>query len=40
MGEDDILSLYRALERDDIRATLRYAVATVRERKLSTVIPQ
>ncbi|MHB8753168.1 MAG: DUF433 domain-containing protein [Aggregatilineales bacterium] len=40
MAEDDILSLYPDLERDDIRAALRYAAAAVRERQLPTVIPQ
>lgn len=37
MTEDEILEAYPDLEHDDVRATLRYAAAAVRERELPLV---
>jgi uncharacterized protein (DUF433 family) len=37
MTEDEILQAYPDLERDDIRAALRYAAEAVRERELPLV---
>lgn len=37
MSEDEILSMYPDLERDDIREALRYAADAVRERALPLV---
>jgi uncharacterized protein (DUF433 family) len=39
MTEDEVLSVYPDLERDDIRESLRYAAAAVRERELPLVNP-
>lgn len=39
MGDDEILAAYPDLERDDIRAALRYAADAVRERALPLAVP-
>jgi len=40
MSEDDILSAYPDLEREDIRQALRYAAEAVRERELPLLTPR
>jgi uncharacterized protein (DUF433 family) len=39
MAEDEILTAYPDLERDDIAEALRYAAEAVRERQLPLIIP-
>lgn len=39
MSEDAILEAYPDLEREDIRESLRYAAAAVRERELPLTMP-
>ncbi len=39
MADDEILTAYPDLEREDLREALRYAAAALRERELPLTIP-